>query len=89
MSSELINSDQRPTLVAMVDPPAIVSRFDDVAMVCQYGVSVWCVSMVCQYGVSVWCVSRSRSAVVILGSVNTLDHSEKKRLVVSRMDERS
>ena len=29
------NSDQQPALVAMVDPPAIVARFDDVAMVCQ------------------------------------------------------
>ena len=35
MSGELINSDQRPALVAMVDPPAIVARFDDVAMVRQ------------------------------------------------------
>jgi hypothetical protein len=28
-----------------------------------------------------WCVSRS-SAIVILASPNTLDHSEKERLVV-------
>jgi len=29
-----------------------------------------------------WCVSRSRSAVVIFGSTNTLDHSAKSRFVV-------
>ena len=29
-----------------------------------------------------WCVSRFRNTVVILASPNTLDHSEKLRLVV-------
>ena len=29
-----------------------------------------------------WCVSRSNSAVVILASPNTADHSEKLKLVV-------
>jgi hypothetical protein len=29
-----------------------------------------------------WWVSRSNSAVVILASMNTLDHSEKLKLVV-------
>ena len=38
---------------------------------------------------SQWCVSRSRSAVVILASMNTLGHSPKARLVVTMMEVRS
>ena len=38
---------------------------------------------------SQWCVRRSSNAVVIFGSPNTLGHSPKARLVVTRIDVRS
>ena len=36
MSGELIIPDQLPALIAMVDPPPIVARFDDVAYLPSY-----------------------------------------------------